>query len=972
LTGTGTFLCSKNFFLKVMILILLATLSGCAIPTVPPPFGINKVITKQLRWQVAQTPHFEIYYYPQSEKLIPRISQLLEEAHQKVAHDLDYTPPDKTPFFIYATHNDFEQTNISDITGGEGIGGFSDPLQDRLVMPLTGSDKELEYVIKHEYTHIITFGIFYGGFWKSVRLLKSFFYPYWFMEGLAEYETGVWENYSDMLLRDMAISDELIPLGDLENFAHLEGHQVVPAYKESARFIRYLADTYGKDKVALLPLEFKERFDSTSVLYRVTKKDLLTVNKDFQDYLKKKYNQQVEGKKEADFYGRQLTKGQKYNTNPVFSPDGQQLAFITDRDNYEDILLVNSDGSDIRSLLKRKIMRRFDVLRREGHALSWSPDGQTIILAAEKNQQDYLYIINVKSGKVKKLDNDLDSVFSPCFSPDGNEIVFVGMKDGINNIYTMNIDGSNVQQLNDDYFDDNYPTFSPDGGKILYISERNKQLDIFVLDIHTRQITRLTDTPYDELSPTWYSDGQKILFVSDADGIYNIYSMNSDGSGTVKLTDIKVGILSPSFSADETNMVFVSYRFGEMNIYVAPKDRLTPVTPVTLAPPETDKLTYQTEPSEPIVISTGPVALPAIATQGLTPATTGQSPLNNVYPLSKGVPYHFKGATDLFYPLLFYSTADGLYTALYWQGSEILGNHQMAVYTEYYSNEDWLNFQTYYTFKKLRPQFTVGTQIRKDTYYDENNDFIKSNRWVKQFFMSYPFDRFNRAVLGLHSQDLTRKNRDKNDLLTKDRENAVSLSLVRDFTTGEMFDLTRGRRTNFTVYQARKILGGTVDCIDYLVDTQLYANLTKNHILAWRFLGSFSEGPDTDSFNLGGSDAVRGIPRDDYITNKLMVLNTEYRFMIFPKIGYHMWYMIPDFYFKSLQGVLFIDTGLGYNTRGELKNKDISSLKTGAGVGLRLNTFLLETFAFVFRLDYAKRMDAKDNGVVYFTLGPSF
>ncbi|MFH1239283.1 MAG: hypothetical protein V1653_04120, partial [bacterium] len=183
---------------------MLATLTGCAIPTVPPPFGINKVITKQPRWQVAQTPHFEIYYYPQSEKLIPRISQLLEEAYQKVAHDLDYTPPDKTPFFIYAAHNDFEQTNISDITGGEGIGGFSDPLQDRLVIPLTGSDKELGYVIKHEYTHIITFGIFYGGFWKSVRLLKSFFYPYWFMEGLAEYETGVWENYSDMLVRDMA------------------------------------------------------------------------------------------------------------------------------------------------------------------------------------------------------------------------------------------------------------------------------------------------------------------------------------------------------------------------------------------------------------------------------------------------------------------------------------------------------------------------------------------------------------------------------------------------------------------------------------------------------------------------------------------------------------------------------------------------------------------------------------------------
>jgi Tol biopolymer transport system component len=1006
----------KGCIIKFILPLVLVVFTGCAVPTVPPPFGINKVITKQPDWQVAETPHFAIHYYPETEKFIPQISKILEEAYLKETHDLDYVPPDKTPFFVYASHNDFEETNISDITGGEDVGGFSEPLKNRLVIPLTGSEKDLDHVIRHEYTHILQFGIFYGGFWKSVRLLKSVFYPYWFMEGLAEYESGYWDTYDDMVVRDMAITDTLMPLDDLNNFAHLGSGKVFPAYQESSRFIHYIADTYGKDKISLLPLTFKDHYDSQSVLYQITKKDFFKLDKEFRNYLKEQYTKQTEQKKEPDFYGRQLTKGQKYNTNPVFSPNGKQIAFLTDRNNYQDILLLNVDGSNIRSLLKNKIMKKFDYVHPEGHALSWSPDGEKIIFAASKNQKDYLYIITVNTGKVQKLNNDLDSVLSPSFSPDGDRIVFTGMKDGITNLYLVDASGNNQLQLNDDPFDDNYPTFSPDGKKVLYISERNKKTHIFVIDIETSQITQITDTGHNELSPTWYDNGQKVLFIADADGIYNVYSMNSNGTGVVKLTDVKVGVLTPSCSVDGENMVFVAYHLWEMNVYVAPKDKLENGQPIILTKPGPADLNYPTEPIEQVIITTVPVTLPditkqalpaattglplatttqtiisiqpepsesvAITTgpakfsnmvdQGLPSATTGQLSLPSIYPLSKGVPYHFNLSTDLFYPLLFYSTADGLYTAIFWQGSDMLGDHQLGFLTEYYSDPDFLNFQTYYTFKKLRPQFVIGTQVNKDSYYDDNNDLIKTRQWGRELLMSYPFDRFNRVELGLHSTDLWKKNRTQDDLITKDLQNAYSVSLVTDMSTGEMFDLMRGKRTNFTFYQARKVLGGTIEFNDYLLDTQCYATLAKNHILAWRLLGRFSEGKDADTFNLGGSDAVRGIPSDAFSNNRIMVLNTEYRFMIIPNINYHMWYILPDFYFKSLQGVLFVDTGLGYNTRDEFRNQKISSLKTGVGVGIRLDTFILEGFAFVFRLDYAKRTDAKDKGVVYFTLGPSF
>ncbi|MFH1784252.1 MAG: BamA/TamA family outer membrane protein [bacterium] len=962
----------KNNLLIFFVFVLALQLSGCAVPTIPPPFGKNKVITKQIRWYVAQTPHFEVYYYKDIEPLIPRISEILESTYERVTKSLDYEPESKTPFFVYATHNDFEQTNISDGVG-EGVGGFAEAFKNRFVIPLTGSDRELEYVIRHEFTHIVTFEILYGGFWKSVRLLKSYFYPYWFMEGIAEYQTRTWDTRTDMIVRDAAISDDLIPLNDLGNFAHLESSKIILAYKQSQDFIRYLKENYGEEHVSRIAFEFKQQFDMAIIIKQITEKDIFTVNKEWHESLKKRYEKAVEGKKEPGDYGKKLPDDPSGDSRPTFSPDGTKIAFISARNGYNDIFVMNADGSNVKPILKRKIMRRVDLVHGRGHALSWSPDGTKIAFVGEKNQKNYIYIVDVQNKKLKKLKNNLDSVFSPCFSRDGQSIVFVGMKGGVNDLYMADTSGANLRQLNDDYYDDQYPVFSPDGKEIVYVSERNDQLDLFVMDTNSLNVKQITDTPFDEINPNWSSDGTQLIYINDSNHIYNLYKMNKNGTNAVQVTDVKGGNFNPEQSSDGAWVVFSSYREGEMSIYLSQTEEL--FKDASKIPKKRYTATFREleEEHESVIISTSPVTLSGMTADDFSPTSTDSHAPDMIYPLSKGLPYSFKASTDLFYPLLFFSSSEGLYTAVYWQASELLGNHQLSTLTEYYSADDWLNLQIFYAFKKWRPQIIVGTQVRRDEYFNEDNEYIKSKRWGKQMFVSYPFDRFNRTVLGLHSFDITEENRDFNDLVTKDRVNAYSASLVRDITTGSGFNLTGGRRVNLTMYRAEKVMGANQEFTSYLVDAQNYYEISSDNIFALRLLGNFSSGPNKeDNFHLGGSDVVRGYPRDDYSNSKISVMNTESRFLIFPRIGYHMWYIIPDFYLKSLQGVVFVDTGLGWNSKGELDKKDVNSLKTSVGIGIRLNTFILEAFPFVFRLDYAKRLDRKDNGVVYFTIGPSF
>ncbi|MCK4802514.1 PD40 domain-containing protein, partial [bacterium] len=611
-------------------------------------FGKNKVIVDQHTWYIAETEHFQIYHYPEERHLIPKVSKMLEKAYQKVTGDLDISIEKKTPFFLYLTHNHFEQNNIASI--GEGVGGFAEPYKNRFVIPITGSDKELEHVITHEFTHIASFNIWYGGFWKSASLMRFVFYPLWIVEGLAEYESKEWETKDHMFLRDAAISDMIIPLGKLHSFNHLKMHQVYLAYKEGHSAISFLAEEYGEDKVPKLIKDFQESLDITRVFARTIDTDLYSFDKKWQRYMKEKYTIEAEEKAESEIYGKKLTQDAEFNTNAVFSPDGKRIAFISTRNGYSELFVMNVDGTNQKSILKSRIGRSLDVIHSEGHALSWFPDGEKIIFAGEKRGKDYLYTINLRKNKLKKLRLPLEVLKSPCFSRKGDKIVFVGMEGGINDLYLVDANGKNLEKLTSDEFDDNYPLFSPDDKKIVYVSERERQKDLFLLDMETLAITRLTSTPSDEFDPSWSPDGDSIVYIGDYAGIYNIYRMDvscfqediqekNPELDIFQLTDVKVGVFTPGISPDGKHLLFVSHRYGEMNIHYGEFPQEEVFVKKLRRREERGEVSIAQLPVKPI----GPIISPYPS------------------PVSRIRPYRFKASTDLIFPMLFYSTTEGLY-----------------------------------------------------------------------------------------------------------------------------------------------------------------------------------------------------------------------------------------------------------------------------------------------------------------------
>ncbi len=941
----------KNFLLFVCLSFCLLFLRN-PLSYADVSFGKNKVIVDQHTWHIAQTEHFQIYHYPEARHLIPKVSKMLEKAYEKVTTDLNISIEKKTPFFLYLTHNHFEQNNIASI--GEGVGGFAEPYKNRFVIPITGSDKELEHVITHEFTHIASFNIWYGGFWKSASLMRFVFYPLWIVEGLAEYESKEWETKDHMFLRDAAISDMIIPLGKLHSFNHLKMHQVYLAYKEGHSAISFLAEEYGEDKVPKLIKNFRESLDITRVFASTIDTDLDSFDKKWQRYMKEKYTIEAEEKAESEIYGKKLTQDAEFNTNAVFSPDGKRIAFISTRNGYNDLFVMNVDGTSQKSILKSRIGRSLDVIHSEGHALSWSPDGEKIIFAGEKRGKDYLYTINLRKNKLKKLRLPLEVLKSPCFSRKGDKIVFVGMEGGINDLYLVDANGKNLEKLTSDEFDDNYPLFSPDDKKIVYVSERERQKDLFLLDLETLAITRLTSTPSDELDPSWAPDGDSIVYIGDYAEIYNIYRMDVSylqediqeenlELDIFQLTDVKVGVFTPEISLDGKHLLFVSYRYGEMNIHYGefPQEE---VFVKKLRERERRETAIAQLPVEPI----GPIISPYPS------------------PVSRIRPYRFKASTDLIFPMLFYSTTEGLYTAGYWQVSDMLGNHGMTAYVEYASEYDWLTYQAGYIYQRWRPAlgfFAYGKTRRESG--DDDNDIVRTSEFTEEIMVSYPFDRFRRVDLGL----ITESKREWNGDNIRTRENGVALSLVRDTTQGKILDIMSGSRVNFTVYQAFKGLDGDFDYIRYILDARKYFKLSERNILAFRFLGMLSQGKDRKESSLGGESKLRGLSKGYSSGSRLALINAEWRFMLFPEINWRFRLLWPEIYLKSLQLSLFTDSGAAWNEPEEIRG--ISDIKNTIGIGLRINTFLIQMFPFTLRLDYGWRTD-KFTGKFYFSLGPTF
>ncbi|MFN3966191.1 MAG: hypothetical protein ACK4JE_00630, partial [Endomicrobiia bacterium] len=621
--------------------------------------------------------------------------------------------------------------------------------------------------------------------------------------------------------------------------------------------------------------------------------------------------------------GKKVTKSStfwSFNTNPVFLSDNKKIIYITDRTGNKEIVIQELDSGKISTIIGHKDIDYIENINDTGKMISISGDDRYLVFIGEKEQKDYIYVYDLKMQKLNKLSVGFNIINSACISFSGEKIVFIAMQGGYNNIFTCDIQGKNIKKIFSSFDNVSDVVLSKDEKFIVFSKEtktdnlhRPYQRDIYILELEDNKLTQLTYFEYDEFSPSVSPDNEIVVFVSDKDGIYNLYAININTKETKKLTNVIGGNFDPSFSNDGKLLAFSSYRNGEKHIYIADINNF-----------ENKSIFYS---------------------KNLQNETL-KEPAKKISLNYK--PYKFSSSTDLFFPVLYYSTYDGLFMAFYWQISEMLGNHTASLYTQYVSGTGFLDYQINYTFTEFRPQlfFTFQGQGGYIDYFDK----IYKVEHSQIAGITYPLNRFNAITLaGKNSiYSITDKSIPEKTKIFEYHNHAGIVSFSRDTTQGKYIQITRGSRFSLTEEIGTDIFGGNYIYRNTRVEINKFFPLGKEHTLANRTLGISSTGPDKYYYSLFRYNRVRTSNRyknGDYIEPlygpNLLVNNLEWRFPIVNDINYYMWYLFPDFFFRSFYGIAFFDIGSVWKENSE---PDISKFRYCYGIGLQFDTFILQMF----------------------------
>jgi eukaryotic-like serine/threonine-protein kinase len=215
---------------------------------------------------------------------------------------------------------------------------------------------------------------------------------------------------------------------------------------------------------------------------------------------------------------RQLTDFPGVESFPSISPDGKILLYTRSVNNNSDIFWQRIGGSNAQNLTADSA---FDDTEP-----TFSPNGEKIAFRSERGGGG-IFVMGATGESVKRL---TDFGFTPAWSPDGNEIIFStvnfddplsGSKSG--ELWAVDLNGAKRQiSLN---VDAKQPTFSPDGKRIVFWG---KQRDLWTASAQGGEAVHLTDDKSFDWNPVWSPDGEFIYFCSNRNGASSLWRIRVD------------------------------------------------------------------------------------------------------------------------------------------------------------------------------------------------------------------------------------------------------------------------------------------------------------------------------------------------------------------------------------------------------------------------------------------------------------
>jgi hypothetical protein len=854
-------------------------------------FGQNKIQYRQFDWRVIKGPHIDLYYYPAEEQLAPVALAYAEQSYDTLALQFGHEVTTRIPLIVYASHSDFEQTNILPFVPPEGLLGVTDFLKRRVTLPFRGNWSEFRHTLRHEMVHVFQLSSAFEAYYKNARI-GQFRIPLWWSEGLAELWSGGQEPRDEMIMRDITLSGRLPTLQQLE---YVTSGIVYPL---GGRIHRWLADTYGDWRIALFYQEYWRYESFDDALLAVFSKNLKQLNEEWQLAMRREYYPAALDHLPLPLAGEEVAKG---SIKPAY----------VEGDSVGQLFFLSSQGGYI--TIKRKRLeggRTHDVARagRSADLESFHPFDSRVdpsrpgflLFSSKSHDRDALIIWNLAKNRLagRYQFDELVSILSPTWSADRHSVIFSGLAvSGVSDLYRVMLPEGTLEKLTDDIYQDLDPSVSPDGDQIVFASDRTAggpdgAINLFLLDLESRGLRQLTAGPWVDETPRWASDG-RIYFASSRDGVLNVFSLDSLGIGR-RETSAWTGAFDPAFVPERNALLVGGFHDLSWNIYLYPADSAAR--------------------ADTFAIETG---APHSQWNWPTIDTAGSLAVRRE-PYQRKLTLDFAAGEAAVIP-----GVGGLQGAQFFL-SDLLNDQVVLVGFATYQGRrlgnifDNINLSGVYINQSRRLNWGLGAFRTNVSSYAEPGVVSYREKSVGAIgVLRYPFDRFRRIqaeAVFEHSERTDFDFPDGSPVPTGDgftRKGWIAsnfLSYVQDNSLWVPSGPIDGGRFRLTAGVSSDFSNSRFDSYLVNLDVRRYLRLGSRSAFAVRANGWYSGGDRPRRINIGGSLGLRGYPPWGRIVgSRAFLINQEVRFPLLSYLTFGT--PLGAVTFPELQGAFFFDVG---------------------------------------------------------------
>lgn len=298
---------------------------------------------------------------------------------------------------------------------------------------------------------------------------------------------------------------------------------------------------------------------------------------------------------------RQLTTNEASDTYPVWSPDGSQLAFLSDRRGGTQIWLMDMAGGEGKQITDLPQGVSHPVFSKDGKKLAFlategeyvAPDDPEVYTKLEDpDSWERLWVADLETGQVKMLSKNPWLFLDMDWSPDGREIAVavdtVGT-DAISEdhfIGLMDAETGDLELITEGETQNNHPRFSPDGNYLAWIGCRGKpygayltMTDVYVYKMNTRGIQNISGPTQINIGGSgalstypvvWDNDNETLYFYGTTGPFSHIYQSDISTKEVKQVTDFGGELHAHAINPITKKVAFVGSRIEKpYELYLA-------------------------------------------------------------------------------------------------------------------------------------------------------------------------------------------------------------------------------------------------------------------------------------------------------------------------------------------------------------------------------------------------------------------